>query len=98
MNGVLTDLKRAGCTISGAKLQFYIPEIRIVGFIYDVLGRYFNIFKVIKIVEWPSPNNISEIRAFIGIVIYYKIFVKNFAFIITLIYVLMRKRIDFFRE
>ena len=73
-----------------------MPEIRIVGFICDILGRHSNISKVIKIVEWPPPNDISEIRAFIRIVIYYRIFVKNFTLITTSIYALIRKEIEFF--
>jgi hypothetical protein len=51
LDGVLADLERAGCTISGFKSQFCMPGIRIVGFMYDYLGRYPDSAKVIKIVE-----------------------------------------------
>jgi hypothetical protein len=50
---------------------------------------------MIKIMEWPSPNDIAEIRIFIGVTVYYKVFIKNFAIIAALIYFLIRKGIRF---
>jgi hypothetical protein len=72
-----------------------MPRFRVIGFICDALKRYFNTFKVIKIVEWPPPNDIAEIRVFIKVAIYYKIFIKNFAVIAAPIYSLIRKKIRF---
>jgi hypothetical protein len=95
IDGVLADLERAGCTILGAKSQFCMPGFRVVGFVCDALERYFNTFKVIKIVEWPLPNDIAEAKAFIRVAIYYRVFVKNFAVIAASIYFLMRKGIRF---
>jgi hypothetical protein len=95
INKILADLKKAGCTISGTKLQFYMSKLRIIGFIYNALGRHFDTFKMIKIVKWPPPNNIAEARAFIRVAVYYKIFIKNFAIIATPIYSLIKKEIRF---
>jgi hypothetical protein len=95
MDRVLANLERAKYTISGVKSQFCMPGFRIMGFIYDALERHPNIFKMIKIMKWPSSNNIAEARAFIKMAIYYKIFIKNFAIIAAPIYFLIRKRIRF---
>jgi hypothetical protein len=81
INRVLADLERAEYTISGAKSQFCIFTFRVIKFIYDTLKRHSDIFKIIKIMKWPSPNNITEIKAFIKVAIYYKRFIKNFALI-----------------
>lgn len=35
--------------------------------------------KVKKVVEWPTPQNISEVRQFVGLASYYRRFVENFA-------------------
>jgi hypothetical protein len=51
INEVLTNLKRVEYTISGVKSQFYIFKLRVIRFIYDILERYPNTFKIIKIVE-----------------------------------------------
>jgi hypothetical protein len=58
LNNVFADLERAGCTISGPKSQFYIPGIRIVGFVCDYLGKYPDSAKVIKIIEWAEPLDV----------------------------------------
>jgi hypothetical protein len=95
INGILTNLKRIRYTISGIKSQFCMSEFRVIGFVYDTLRRYSNIFKIIKIVKWLLPNDIAEIRVFIKVIIYYKVFIKNFTIVATLIYSLIRKGIRF---
>jgi hypothetical protein len=95
MDGVLANLKRAGCTISEVKSQFYMSRFRVMGFIYNILRRHPDTFKIIKIVEWSFPNNVTETRAFIKITVYYRMFVKNFALIAAPIYFLIRKGIRF---
>jgi hypothetical protein len=95
IDGVLADLERTGYTILGAKSQFCMSGLRVIGFIYDILGRHPDTSKMIKIMEWPSPNDIAEVRAFIKITIYYKVFIKNFTVIATSIYSLIRKGIRF---
>jgi hypothetical protein len=95
MDGVLADLEKIGYTILGAKSQFCMPGLRVIRFVCDALKRYFNIFKVIKIMKWPFPNNIVEVRAFIRVVVYYRVFIKNFAIVAAPIYSLIKKGIRF---
>jgi hypothetical protein len=95
MNGILTDLERVKYIISRAKSQFCMPRLRVIGFVCDILKRYLNISKIIKIVKWFSSNNIIEARTFVKIAVYYKVFIKNFALIVASIYFLMRKGIRF---
>ena len=40
LNIVLADLKRAGITISSEKSKFCVNSIKIVGYIYNLKGRY----------------------------------------------------------
>jgi hypothetical protein len=92
---ILADLKRAGCTISKAKSQFCMPGLRVIKFICDILKRHPDTFKVIKIIKWLFPNDIIEVKAFVKMTVYYKVFIKNFAVIAAPIYFLMKKRIRF---
>jgi hypothetical protein len=71
-----------------------MPRLRVIKFICDTLKRHFDIFKIIKIVKWSLPNNIAEVKAFIKMVVYYKIFIKNFAVIAAPIYFLIKKKSD----
>ena len=95
LNSVLADLERAGCTISSPKSQFCMPGIRIVGFVCNYLGKHPNSAKVIKIVKWAEPLDVSQARVFIRIVVYYRVFVKDFATVAAPIYTLMKKNIPF---
>jgi hypothetical protein len=69
-----------------------MPGLRIMRFIYNTLRRHPDISKIIKIVKWLSPNNITETRAFIKVTVYYRIFIKNFALVAAPIYSLIRKK------
>jgi hypothetical protein len=95
INRVLVNLERVRCTISEIKSQFYMPKLRIIKFICDTLRRHFNISKIIKIIKWFFPNNVIEVRAFIKVTVYYKIFIKNFAIVAAPIYFLIKKGIRF---
>ncbi len=48
-DGILADLERADYTISGAKSQFYIIDIRVIRYLCDIEDRYPDITKIIKI-------------------------------------------------
>jgi hypothetical protein len=95
MDRILANLERVGCTILRAKSQFCMLRLRVIGFICDALGRHFDTSKIIKIVEWPSLNNIAEAKIFVRVAVYYKVFVKNFAIIAASIYFLIKKGIRF---
>ncbi len=49
MDRVLADLERTGCTISGAKSQFYMAGIKVIGYLCDIEGRHPDTAKIIKI-------------------------------------------------
>ena len=67
LDEVLADFERAGVTISKAKSQFAMPGIRIVGYICDYEGRHPDTAKIIKIVDWPPCQDVTEARAFVGV-------------------------------
>jgi hypothetical protein len=58
-----------------------MPGIVIVGVVCDYDGRKPECKKVQKILDWPTPRNIKDARAFIGLVVYYRIFIVGFAII-----------------
>ena len=93
LDRTLERLERAGCTI-GAKSQFCIDGIRIVGFVCGAEGRSPDSVKVIKILEWAPCQNVGEARAFIGVCMYYRIWIKGFAIIAAPIYILFRKNVE----
>lgn len=47
--------------------------------------------KVQKVIEWFTAQNISEVRHFIGLALYYQLFVPNFATVAKLLHELTKK-------
>lgn len=92
---VLADIERSGCTISGAKSQFCMQGVKLVGYVCDRHGRHPDVSKVIKILEWKVPTSKSEVRTFIGICVYYRQWVKGFATIAAPLYNLLRNEAIF---
>lgn len=95
LDAVLADLERAGCTISGVKSQFCMAGLKIVGFVCDADGRHPESAKIIKILDWPECKDVSEIRAFIGVCVFYRIWVEYFALVAEPLYHLMKKNVTF---
>ena len=84
-------MERAGITIARAKSQFYCSRIKIEGYICDSEGRYPDTSKVLKILDWPECVDVTIARAFIGVCVYYRIWIKDFAQVAALIYRLFKK-------
>ena len=91
LDQVLADVERSGATLSGSKSQFCMPGLKIVGYVCDKYGRHPQISKIEKIVTWPTPNNPVELRGFLGICVYYRIWIDGFAYITVVFYRLLKK-------
>ena len=79
LDKVLADLERAGVTIARAKSLFCRAGLKIVGYICDADGRHLDTSKVLKILDWPECIDVTSARAFMGVCVYYQIWIKNFA-------------------
>lgn len=88
------DTWKAGLTISGEKCAIGMPGIAILGMVCDFDGRHPE-KKVAVILDWPVPQSTKEARAFIGVVIYYRIFIICFSIIAAPIFQLFRKNVRF---
>ncbi len=95
LDKVLADLERAGVTIAGAKSLFCRAGLKIVGYICDADGRHLDTSKVLKILDWPECIDVTSARAFMGVCVYYQIWIKNFAQFASPIYHQFKKNILF---
>ena len=95
LDRVLADVERSGAIISGEKSQFCMAGIKIVGFVCDARGRLPESAKVAKVVEWGLCTDLAAARAFIGLCVYYRIWVKDFATVAAPIYRLFRRKVPF---
>jgi len=61
------------------KSQFLPEELSILGHVITRRGIQLVPGRVRKILYWPTPSNVKELRAFLGIVNYYSQFVLQLA-------------------
>ena len=95
MDQVLSDIERAGATVSGHKSDFCYPSMIVVGYRVDEHGRHPDQKKIEKITTWPECRNQKEVRMFIGICVYYRIWVRYFAIIALPLFKLLKKNSTF---
>ena len=67
------NLKKTNYTISDEKFQFYVADLKIVDFVYNLNDKFLKTTKMIKILKRFSCQNVSEVCAFIEVCVYYKI-------------------------
>jgi hypothetical protein len=81
--------------IVGTKSKWYFDGMRFVGYIVGAEGHTPDSAKVIKILEWPVCENKYNIYMFLGVYIYYCIWVEDFALITNPLYKLLKKSTEF---
>lgn len=94
LDRVLVAIELAGGTI-GPKSQWCMDGVVVVGFVCGSDGRSPVSSKVIKILDWPPCTDLTSTRAFLGVCVYYRLWIPRFGEIAEPIYRLSRKGVDF---
>jgi RNase H-like domain found in reverse transcriptase/Reverse transcriptase (RNA-dependent DNA polymerase) len=76
---VLQKLRKAKLKINGDKSKFGYKKIEFLGHCVGERGIEVNDGKIEVVKNFPRPKNISELRRFIGMVSYYRRFIKDFS-------------------
>ena len=95
MDSILADIERASLTIHSEKSEFCVRGVKIVGFVYDPSGKRPSASKVIKIIKWDTCRNQGEVRSFLRIYVFYRVFIKGFSIITFPLFILLRKNVPF---
>ncbi|GBG76226.1 hypothetical protein CBR_g21974 [Chara braunii] len=94
---VLEQLDEANLTVSGTKSRWAVSTIKILGFICDSRGRQADPTKLDKLLNWPSPlHSPTEVRQFLGVVGYWRIFIRGYAEKAEPLRLLLRKTEKFY--
>lgn len=62
-----------------SKCEFWLEQVSFLGHVISKDGLSVDLEKVKEIVDWLVPKNVHEMRCFMGLASYYRIFVENFA-------------------
>ena len=62
-----------------SKCEFWLTEVRFLGHVVSVSGVSVDQEKVEAVMSWDRPKSVFEIRIFLGLVGYYRRFIKDFS-------------------
>lgn len=79
LDATLQRLEEYGLKVRKDKCEFFRPSVEYLGHVIDSTGLHKAPSKVKAIVEAPSPENVSQLRSFLGLLTYYTRFVSNLA-------------------
>jgi hypothetical protein len=79
LHRVLHRLGRAGGTVSGKKIQAAQEKVMILGQICGPEGREPDDAKTKKIISWPTPANLREVRGFLGLCGTVRVWIKDYS-------------------
>ncbi|XP_016300864.1 uncharacterized protein LOC107657336 [Sinocyclocheilus anshuiensis] len=76
---VLGRLEKEGLKAKLGKCVFFRPEVKYLGHVISAQGVATDPGKIEAFAQWRCPETVSELRAFLGFVSYYRRFVEGFA-------------------
>ena len=95
LDTVLTRLKEAGLRLKKMKCSFMADSVTYLGHRIDAQGLHPLQEKVEAIQQAPPPKNVSELKAFLGLLTYYNRFLCNLSTVLSPLYRLLRKDVRF---
>lgn len=91
LNQVLTRLQEAGLRLKRNKCVFLEQEAEFLGYKVDASGLHPLPHKVRAIQEAPAPTNVTELRAYLGLLNYYNRFLPHLSTLLAPLHELLRK-------
>ncbi|XP_062400896.1 uncharacterized protein K02A2.6-like [Sardina pilchardus] len=91
LNEVLTRLQEAGLRLKRSKCAFMEQEAEFLGHKVDANGLHPLPHKVRAIQDAPAPSNVTELRAYLGLLNYYNRFLPNLSTLLSPLHELLRK-------
>lgn len=95
LDRILTKTKLAGLSLSVSKCKFGYQEVKLLGHQVGKDGFRMDPAKVDKIVRWPKPTCVTEISQFVGMIQYYRRYLRGLSEIISPMNQLKKKNVPF---
>lgn len=95
LDQVLTCLSEAKLKVKLSKCKFLKTQIDFLGHSLGDEGYKPQINKVRAISEYPRPTNVDKVRQFLGMLGFYRSFIKNFGKIAHPLYALLKNDVKF---
>lgn len=95
MGQVFERLSKAGLKLKPKKCFILQKHVKYLGYIVSDAGIQTDPEKVDKVLQWPEPENISELRSLLGLASYYRRHLPQFATVCKPLYKLCEKGQEF---
>ncbi len=92
---VFTKLEEAGLKAKLFKCDFLKFRIEFLGHVVDGEGIHTLDSKINAVKHFPTPQNVENVRSFLGLAGYYRAFVRNFASIVSPLTSLLKTDVPF---
>ena len=91
LRAVLSRFCSAGLRLKPQKCTLLRRTIKYLGYMISPEGIYPDPEKTVKVANFPTPSDVSQVRQFLGLASYYRRFIANFAKIAKPLHDLMKK-------
>jgi hypothetical protein len=95
LENVLRRFDEANLRLHPGKCVFAQPQVQYLGFVLSEQGVAASSEKVKTVMNYPTPKNVRDVRAFVGLASFYRRLVTKFAEISKPLTTLIRKDQDF---
>jgi hypothetical protein len=92
---VFERLRQVGLKLNPEKCYFIKQELSFLGYLISPRGIHTDPAKVEKVKDFPVPQNLTQLRGFLGLASYYRRFIKNFSKIANPLNKLLKKDVPF---
>ena len=92
---VLDRIRKAGLKLKSANCQLLKKPVTFLGHVVSSQGIEIDPEKTRAVDEWPTPENLVELRSFLGLASYYRRFIADFSIIAEPLFRLSKKGIRF---
>lgn len=91
LRAVIDRLAQMGLTVKISKCKFLQKSVSYVGFVIDKEGLHPDMSKVDAIRQAPRPCNVTQLKAFLGMLNYYGKFIEGLSSLLHPMYALLKK-------
>ena len=95
LEAVLQRLMDYNLRVNETKCKFFQEEITYCGHRIDANGLHKTQDKIKAVINAPKPENVTQLRAFLGLVNYYSHFLPNLASVLHPLYQLLKQNVKF---